>query len=378
MMASTKTSPGDGVKGMGASSPEPAAPDSIQGSAFEDMPVGDADHPDDASSLPDIPQTIAFKHPFFTTIKGSHFLALEDTAEPVMIMPLETGDVSLKLSGIRHELNLEPGDADAHMLDIVAEGLKFVRGLKIGDPVPSELTSGRASWSVTERHLSISRSRLTMQLVSWIGGEEHVITDVQELEQIVQDPHTRQQVTVAFEEAAEHLGVGRENKEKVILLVENLAEELSYIEALRERFESILAMSDAVDAIHQKYRSEQSLSVKIQSIRRLFRIASRGLKDTFDQVDAQTGEILSVLKNIAPQTRFIRQSRDDLHRRLWAWDGLIAKWDGVVVKRSRKNEGLLDELYHFLAQRFLPADEWELFSKAQEKQMMKRTTERRW
>jgi len=156
-----------------------------------------------------------------------------------------------------------------------------------------------------------------------------------------------------------------------------MAGELSYIEALRDKFHEILNIRKTVQRLEQAYKHEHSVLATITSLTRLLRIVIDDFNDSFEQLDAQTGEILSALTNIAQVSRFIRQNRDDLHRRLWAWEAIIEDWRDVAPHRSTKAERLLDELYHFLAQRYLPRDEWELYSKAMDK-TKKRATEVVW
>ncbi len=311
--------------------------------------------------------TISFEKSFFRSVEGSYFKLLEDTGDAVMIMPLEGGDVSLKLGGIKHELELGPDDHDTKTLDTIAEALKYVRGIRAGDPVPSELLSGKASWEVSQKDRATAHNRITMQLVSWMSGDETLVTEPDQLAQIIEDPKTREKISAAFAEAAESLGLGKDRHEDVIALVGNLAEELSYIETLRSKLHKVEQIQKNVLELEIKYKNELSVMETILPVRRLFKIAIDDLHESFDEIDAQTGEILSVLKNIAAQTKFIRDVRDDLHRRLWAWEGIIEDWSMAVVKRSPHNEHLLEEIYRFLAQRFLPTQEWELFTKAQEK-----------
>lgn len=318
----------------------------------------------DASDEAEHISIIALKNPFFHSVAGSYFKLSQIDDKPVMIMPLEGGDVSLKMSGIKHELKLAPDDHDARTLDIIVEALDFVRGICDGDPVPSELLSGKASWEVTHENRMIAHNRVTMQLVSWMSGEETLITKPEQLAQVAEDPNTREKVNEAFIGAAEALGLGAERKEDVVSLVENLAEELSFIESLRSKFSKVEVIWDSILLLEGKYKRESTVMEVILPVKRLFKLAVDGLHYKFDEVDAQTGEILSVLKNIGNQTKFIRATRDELHRRLWAWEFLIQKWDGMVVQRSRQNEKLLEELYHFLAQRFLPVQEWELITRA--------------
>lgn len=325
----------------------------------------------------EVPSEIAFEHAFFHSIEKTSFRTLEDTEEAVMVMALDEGEVSLKLTGVVKELKLDENEADAKMLLTVAESLQYVRELHIGDQVPSELTTGRASWEVTDEHRAVAHNRVTMQLVSWMSGDELLITDPSELAQVADDPKTREKITTAFSEAAKALGIEEERREDVIALISNLADELSYIEALRDVYHDIEHIYKTVHELKNCYRSEQSVLDTIVPLNRLFKIAMSGFNNSFDQLDAQTGEIIAALTNIASVTRFIRDNRDDLHRRLWAWDGLIEDWRGVPASRSAKVETLLEELYHFLAQRFLPRNEWELYSKAMDK-TKKRATEVRW
>lgn len=325
----------------------------------------------------ELPSEVSFEHAFFHTIEKTSFRILDDSEEPMMIMILDEGEVSLKFIGIKHELDLDDDEPDAKMLNIVAEGLKYVREIRIGDPVPSELTSGRASWEVTDQHRAISHNRVTMQLVSWMSGDEMLITDPDQLAQVADDPKTKEKISKAFSKAAKALGIAEENREDVISLIANLAEELSFIEALRFIFHDVEHIHKTVLELEQKYRSEQSVLDTITSIKRLMNIVLNGFNNSFDQLDAQTGEILAALTNIGQVTRFIRENRDDLHRRLWAWDNLIEEWRDLPAKHSRNSELKLGELYHFLAQRFLPRNEWELYSKAMEK-TKKRATAVMW
>jgi len=324
------------------------------------------------------PETIiSFEKDFFRRVEGSYFRLREESGDAVMVMPIEGGDVSLKLDGIKHELELGPEDQDAKTLDTIAEALKYVRSIRTGNPVPSELLSGEASWEVSQQDRETAHNRITMQLVSWMSGDEILVTEADQLAQIVEDPKTRGKISAAFAEAAETLGLGKDRSEDVIALVGNLAEELSYIETLRSKFHNVEKIQGTVLGLEQKYKNELSVMETILAVKRLCKIAVDGFQKSFDEVDAQTGEIMAALKNIAAQTKYIRNVRDDLHRRLWAWEDLIAQWSMVVVKRSQQNENLLEEIYRFLAQRFLPFQEWELYTKAMDKSK-KLSTQKLW
>lgn len=324
-----------------------------------------------------VPKTVSLEHVFFSSVKGSYFRMLEDSNEAVMVTPLETGAVDLKISGIIQELKLPEDSPDTHMLHTIVDALSYVPGIKIGDPIPSELHSGKASWEITDVHRATARARLSMQLVTWLSGDEEVMTNTDQLAMVADDPAMKTKINEAFGEAAEKLGLERDQREEVVSIVDGLSEELAYIEALRDQFGRITVVEERIKESARVYRSERAISETITATSRLSNVAIRSFRDVFETLDAQTGEIMAVLRNVAAQIKFIREQRDDLHRRFWAWQEIVEKWEFQPAKRSPNTEKLLQETYHFLAQRYLPQSEWELFSKAQER-ASKLNTEKTW
>ncbi len=114
------------------------------------------------------------------------------------------------------------------------------------------------------------------------------------------------------------------------------------------------------------YRHDHGVMETVNQVRKLCDGPMSRFRERFEEIDAQTGEIIAVIKNMASQVKFFRDARDDLFRRFWAWNDIAAKWHDCPPRRSRTSEALLAETYRFLAQRFLPQHEWELFTKAHE------------
>jgi hypothetical protein len=193
-----------------------------------------------------------------------------------------------------------------------------------------------------------------------------MITDPDELLQLAGDPAIKKQINSAFGEAAEKLGYGRDQKENVVKHVEELAKELAYIEALRDRYRRIKIMETKIQELRRLYGREKSVLEIADQVARLGERAVKEFDILFQQVDAQTGEILSVLKNLSTQIPYIRDVRDDLHIRLMAWDDLLDRWTEAELKINKDNPKLLRDTYKFLAPRFMMVKEWVLLSKLQE------------
>ncbi len=314
-----------------------------------------------------IPDTVSFHHPFFLRIPGTHFRIREGDDEPVMVTPLEQGNVDLRFPGIISELKLKDDSDDAYMLDIVTEALNYVQGIGVGDPVPSEMTTGQASWDINEEHRAKALARLSAQLVHWIAGNDEAHIDADQLDTIMHDEAMKARVNEAFGEAAERLGLGRDQREEVVSIVNGLAEEMAYIEALRAQYNRLSVLDTRLTELAKIYSSEMSMSDTIIAVQRLYNIAKDDFNKTFKELDTRANKIMEALQNVAQIVKFIRNRRDLLHKRLWAWHELIDRWEAQQPKHSAEAEKLIHDTYHFLAQRHLPQQEWELFFKALER-----------
>jgi hypothetical protein len=312
-----------------------------------------------------IPSTVAFEHNFFHRVDDIYFKMDETLGESVAVVKLGDEIVSLPLRGIRREFNLAD-TPDGTMLTLLAKGLRYVAALRIGDPIPSEIIDRKASWEPEARHKQIAYHRLAMQVLGWLSGDEHVITDPEELLQVAGDPVFRKKINDAFGEAAEHLGIGRENKEQVTHILADLAHELSYIEAMRDQYKQMEAMDHKIQELRRLYGNSRSVLEVVDPCARLMERAMDQFRDLFDQADAQTGEIMGVLRNIDQQKTFIQDIRDDLHVRLLAWQDILDRWHHQPARRGENAEKLLNETYRFLAPRFMPVDEWAMMTKLQE------------
>jgi len=305
---------------------------------------------------------ISFEHKFFTSFEDLYF-RLTDSGEPVAVLKLATNEAVLAFDGIKREFGMKEDQHDFKMLDKVAEGLQFVRGLRPGDKLPKEVTTREASWEPQDRHRRIAYQRLTMQLVTWLTGNEHVISNVSELAQVADDPQVKKNIQLAFTEAAEELGLGRENRDEVVRYIETLAKELAYIEALRDTFGEVQKIDEKIQGLRRIYSADRSMIDTTDQVARLSQRALKVFADYFDQVDAQTGEILAMLKNIDNQIDYIRQVRDELFRRLLPWEDILTVWKSVYVVKSEENVTRIRDLYQFLAPRFMQVNEWVLVTK---------------
>jgi hypothetical protein len=308
-------------------------------------------------------------HRVFAMFGDPLFRRAESDGAPVMVVHMGEKEAAIPLGALQREFGIEDGSDDGRMLELIVQSLDFIAGLRIGDPLPPEVLSGEASWQPDEVHLQIANARLQWQLVTWLDsgtGADAQHLDAESLLQVADDPARRQQVQQAFAKAAETLGLA--DSEAVIRLVEELAQELAYIEALRDRLlRRAKVMADKLSRIAQAFHGDASHLETLTQVRRLAATALKQISHRFDELDAQTGEVMSALRNTESQRAFIRSNRDWLYRTQRAWQALLLEWERAGIGFDEGILLLLNRTYQFLAPRFMPVTEWASATRPAEK-----------
>ena len=119
-------------------------------------------------------------------------------------------------------------------------------------------------------------------------------------------------------------------------------------------------MFDKVQTLRRRYGNERTVLDISSAVARLMTLALKVLRQSFDNLDAQTSEILGALRNYESQRKFLQDSRDDLYCRLLAWDDVLDRWNKASTERGPDKPILLREAYQFLAPRFMPSEQWTL------------------
>lgn len=297
-------------------------------------------------------------HRAFTKLGAVAFRRAETDGIPVMVVPLGEREAAVPLRSLQRELAIEDNSADGRMLGLIAEALDFVSGLSLGDELPAEVLTGKASWAPAPHHLWLAASRLRMQLLAWLlPGSQFASDDRASMERLVSDPKMRVQVQNAFDKAARVLGL--KQPEDVVTAVDDLAGELAYIEALREGLLGrVQALVRRLTLVQQGRGMDVNRQEMFQQVGRLATIALRQIRQRFDEVDAHTGEVIAALRNAEGQKSFIRSHRDQLYRASRGWDSILSDWDVVGSGMDETFWALMSRSYHFLAPRFMPVTEW--------------------
>lgn len=313
----------------------------------------------DASPPPAASTHFLFQHKVFS-VSGSYFAIAEDTRQPTFYVPLGDMQGVLSLPQLVSGFDIKTDSPDAALLGVVEKGLAYVRRIHPGDSIPRELLDGSASWAVDDKHRMIAESRVRIQLATWLAGKETTVQDPADILKLANDPAIRDRVGEAAGEIAERIGLGRGRQDKVLFSIARLAHELSYIEALRDRFASIKMIGLKLVQLGAVYGPERGFSQEIQRVVTLMRKPLGEYDGLFRRLDARTAKILDVFRDYEAHIVAIREARDDLHRRFMLWDELIPQWQALAVESSSAAEALARTTYRLVVRQFPQEQGWNL------------------
>jgi hypothetical protein len=303
------------------------------------------------------PRRCELFNPAFALLGPATFRRAEADLTPVMVVALGEREAALPLRGLQRELHIEDASPDGRMLGLIAESLDYVSELRLGDELPAEVLDGGASWAPSAHHRAVAEARLRGQLLAWLDPQGGASLGELTAERLQRDAHLRTRTLAAFEQAAAALGL-REPQE-VVSLVAIVAEELGYIEALREQLlVPVARLARLVERLGEGWRGDDERATTLVQVRRLSRNALGQIAQSFAEVDTQTSEIMTTLGNVEGQRSFIRSHRDWLYRARRAWAPTLQSWEGAEPYLTDAAWQRLAATYHFLAPRYMRAQEW--------------------
>ncbi len=310
------------------------------------------------------PDHCILEHQVFTALGPALFRRAPTDGIPVMVVPMGAREAMLPLRGLQREFGIAEDSTDGRMLGLIVASLDFVAGLQIGDRLPAEVLTGEASWEPSQQCRDMVRARLRLQLIAWLHPEAGAgAATAGTLQTAGQRSGPAPPGAAAFGRAAEVLGLA--DAEAVVRLVEQLAEELAYIETLRgSLLQRVQGLGARLIRLGSDLRGDRNRIEMLTPVQRLMTAAIRQLAGRFDEVDAQTGEIVAALRDAGQQQVLIRTNRDWLYRCQRAWDPVLREWDRAGAMLADGVWQLVAAIYQFLAPRHMPVSEWAEYNVA--------------
>ena len=318
----------------------------------------DASSRDEASDSDAVPREprVVLRHPAFRQFIDPVFRISETERKPVLVIQMDGNDASLSLTGLMHEFRISPTDADGIMLRLVARALEFVTSLRIGDPLPPEVLSGRASWAADQVSFDRAIVRLNMQLLFWMYGRTDAATRAQLSNA---NGSILNGETLAFGMRRLAAQIGTITPGDVLARIQRTANELAHIEALRDRLlRGAERLSAELGRFAREFSGDQTHKELLSQVRRLAATGVADLKARFDAADLAVTDIARVVGHTDETIAEIRRHRDDLYVRCRVWEPVTTEWSTIEAGQIARTWQLVHETYRFLAPRFISTVEW--------------------
>ncbi|MBT3398824.1 MAG: hypothetical protein HOL07_01810 [Rhodospirillaceae bacterium] len=308
------------------------------------------------------PEVVDFEHRFFGSFPDANFRIDEGEGLPVYSFGLGQQQVALPFAGIKREFTLREYAHDAEMLNTIERGLRFVSLLRIGDSIPPEVLTGDASWEPSEIHKESARRRIGAQMVGWNTDQITPLSDPIGMEKFIAQHVNDISVKKALASMAIELGLEGDPDGIVAGVMADAGLELSYIEALRERYLAVRRVAERLQKLRREFAHRSNIMADVDPVSRLISIPIRSLGMNLIEVDARLASTKSLFSDFEFHRTAIRDIRDEMHTRLNPWDDIISNWSrlGGDIPDPYTVIPLLRDLYRFLAPRFMPADTWAL------------------
>ncbi len=263
---------------------------------------------------PDPAREFVFAHRVFGA-PGAYFKREDQSGEPVLCVDLGDIKATLGFDTLRRSFAIAPDTPDGRMLEAVARGLEFVRRIRPGDAIPAELLDGSASWKVEARHVATAKRRLAARLPAPLAAD-----------------------------AAE--------------TIDMLAEELAYIEALRERVAHKRKLVETFKGLRGVHKRDRNVTGQIDGTIRLLERPVAEYENRLAAIDARTAAIAEAIGDCGGVIDQVRETRDHLHAQTMLWDDLLALWANSEPGRPSVEQRKIAESYRFAARHFPDASEW--------------------
>lgn len=286
------------------------------------------------------------------------YFALTTDRKPALHIAYGDLKAQIETRSLRRGFAIEPQSNDDRMLRTVEKSLRFVRQIRPNDSIPREVLDGSASWAAEERHQVVAHGRLTLQLASWATGQM-VHVKRSQIADLVKNPAIVARVEAAVSEIAKRLGLAAGEERLVLDRVAAFAKELSYIEAIRERFENARTIEHKAAKLMAIYKMDRVLGESLMRVISLIKGPFSAFNVKFSALDKDTSDVVSICKSYDDKVAALRRTRDDMFELYVMWEPILESWQNVPLEMSKPAEETIRATFQFLARHYPQQTAWK-------------------
>jgi hypothetical protein len=307
----------------------------------------------------ELPETVHFdfKHRLFS-VDGCVFRKTSDGSQIALVVPMGEVQAALPVHQIRQEFEIDPESNDEQLMQWAAQALRYVRQIYPGDSIPSEVLTGKAPWMIEGKFLKLAHARIAMLVVAWKTDEDISKLKQSEILERGESAETKSLLENSYAEIAKELELGEDKSYHIIELMDKLGQELSYVEALRDKFLELRRMQTKLKSMYSVYQGEKAITEAIARCNSLIESPIKELFEKFTEFDTYMTDIVNIMRHFDAQVNFIRGERDAFRQAYMLWENLLEQWNEFPGGRNDAASNLVNETHRFAAQHFVRTADW--------------------
>jgi hypothetical protein len=259
----------------------------------------------------------------------------------------------IPLTSLRSTFGITDESEDGQLLTILAKSLRYVKTIRPGDSIPNEILDGTASWPIKDEHRQRAAEKVFGAAIIALAGREALELETEEVEDPTEAAAAKKLIRERAADLASLAGIP-DQREAILDRLEQIAQELAYIEALRDWYQEVILLARN---LQQLGRRKDRNTEEIGNINKLMQTPLSILKKWTGDIDKETGDVLNMLKNHDRILRLIRRNRDEMHFATMEWSEILPQWRDIDLEHDKLGPQIKN-LYRFLAQRFLSTNAW--------------------
>ncbi len=188
-----------------------------------------------------------------------------------------------------------------------------------------------------------ARRRVNLALVTWHEGGEPAILDTKDIDEAYESAQTETKRDAAIAALGEKFDFDGEPT----ATVDSLISEAAFIEAMRDKHLAICRVKAVMAAIRKLHAKEMGVSGEMEPVMRLLPIPVKTLHDILIDTDARVANADAAFADFDETCNAFRVARNDLYRRMSAWDDVIEFWGAIDPRQPETFNLVAACLAHF-------------------------------
>jgi hypothetical protein len=173
------------------------------------------------------------------------------------------------------------------------------------------------------------------------------------------NPEVVSRVQAAVADIVQQVGLRSDEKHVVVDRIEAFARELSYVEAIRERFDGARCIGQKVAKLLALYKTDRFVGENLTRIASLMQGPLAAFDAMFISADAMTADIIGICQAYDERVAALRTMRDDLFELYLMWEPILTHWQELQVIKSKPTEESIRTLFQFLARHYPQTNTWK-------------------